>query len=61
LATTPSVRIVPVPAAQPATSSLHLTVYQLSKAVETIEARLRRIETGHASLRRRVVKREIAQ
>jgi hypothetical protein len=38
-----------------------MAVFRLSKAVETIEMRLRRIETGHASLRRRVVKREVAQ
>jgi hypothetical protein len=30
----------------PASSSLHQAVFRLSKAVETIEARLRRIETG---------------
>jgi hypothetical protein len=45
----------------PASSSLHLAVHRLSKAVETIEARLRRIETGHASLRRGVVKHGATQ
>jgi hypothetical protein len=56
LATTPSVRIASAPAAQSSTSSVHLTLHRLETVVEQVEARLKRLEHSHSSLRRRVVK-----
>jgi hypothetical protein len=60
LTTTPSVRIAPVPAAQPATSTLSLTVARMERVVDLIEARLKRLEHSHSSLRRRVVNQRVA-
>jgi hypothetical protein len=60
LATTPSVRIAPASAAQPSPSTLSLTVARIERVVDLIEARLKRLELSHSSLRRRVVKREVA-
>jgi hypothetical protein len=56
LATTPSVRIAPASAAQAASSSVYLTLHRLETVVDVIEARLKRLEHSHSSLRRRVVK-----
>jgi hypothetical protein len=60
LATTPSVRIAPASAAQPAASSLSLTVARMERVVDLIEARLKRLEHSHSSLRRRVVNQRAA-
>jgi hypothetical protein len=43
---------------QAGTSSIHMTLHRLENLVEQVEARLRRIERSHSSLRRRVVKQE---
>jgi hypothetical protein len=52
---------LPAPVAQASTSSVYLTLHRLENVVEQVEARLRRIERSHSSLRRRVVaQREIA-
>jgi hypothetical protein len=51
--------VSPTPAAQPATSTLSLTVARMERVVDLIEARLKRLEHSHSSLRRRVVKREV--
>jgi hypothetical protein len=54
---TPSARSLPTAAVQPAnpTSSVHLTLHRLETVVDLIEARLRRLEHSHSSLRRRIV------
>jgi hypothetical protein len=60
LVNTPSVRIAPTAAAQAAPSSVHLTLHRLETVVDLIEARLKRLEQSHSSLRRRIVKRGAA-
>jgi hypothetical protein len=57
MADAPSVRIAPTPAAQPGTSSVYMTLHRLETVVEQVEARLKRLEVSHSSLRRRVIKR----
>jgi hypothetical protein len=61
MATTPSVRIAPVATVQAASSSVYLTLHHLENVVEQVEARLKRLEHSHSSLRRRIVKRDAAQ
>jgi hypothetical protein len=54
---TPSARThatAAIRAADP-TSSVHLTLHRLESVVDLIEARLKRLERNHSSLRRRLV------
>jgi hypothetical protein len=60
MADAPSIRIAPT-AAQPTSSSVYVTLHRLETVVEQVEARLKRLEHRHSTLRRRVVKREVAQ
>ena len=43
-----------------ATSSVHLTLHKLETVVDLIEARLKRLERNHSSLRRRIVADKVA-
>jgi hypothetical protein len=49
-----------VPVVEAGTSSIYMTLHRLENLVEEVEARLRRIERSHSSLRRRVVARKAA-
>jgi hypothetical protein len=57
LANTSSARSAPTAAIQPANaqSSISLTVARMERVVDLIEARLKRLEHSHSSLRRRIV------
>jgi hypothetical protein len=61
MANTPAARIASAPAVQSSTSSVHLTLHRLENVVDLIEARLKRLEHSHSSLRRRVAKRTVVQ
>jgi hypothetical protein len=61
MANAPLVRSAPsAPVAQAGTSSVYMTLHRLENVVSLIETRLKRLEKGHSSLRRRVVQREVA-
>jgi hypothetical protein len=56
IAPTAAAPVAAAPVAQAASSSIHLTLHRLEIVVEQVETRLKRLEHGHSSLRRRVVK-----